>query len=85
MSKTNCSASTTILLDAELGLASDAATAALQVHLENCPGCSARAARERRLSAALATLRVELPFPIDVTETVARRILQVLGFAFPII
>jgi hypothetical protein len=63
-----------MLLDVELDLASDAAAVAMRAHLESCPRCAARATRERRLTAALAALRVELPVPVDVSEAVARRI-----------
>jgi len=60
--------------DLELELCAPAERAALDVHLAQCTACSEWVAKERSLTASLATLRVELPFEIDVTRQVATRI-----------
>jgi hypothetical protein len=68
------------LLDAELGLARPAARVALAAHLAACASCARAAARDRRITTGLSSLRVEAPIPIDVTARVAR---QVAGMALP--
>ena len=58
----------------ELGLVSAARAKALAAHLRSCPGCAAWEARERALTDAIHGLRVELPFPVDVSVRVASRV-----------
>jgi hypothetical protein len=70
----SCRTARTTFADVELELCAAAQRTALETHLARCPACSAWAACERNLTASLATLRVELPFEIDVTRQVATRI-----------
>jgi len=62
------------LLDVELSLARPETGRALEAHLAGCADCAALASRERDLTADLAALRGELPFPVDVTARVAARL-----------
>jgi hypothetical protein len=69
-----CTRARRLRLDVELDLAGDRARGALETHLAACPGCASWAARERQLSAALASLRGVAPVHVDVTARVAARV-----------
>lgn len=58
------------LLDRELGRLTRGAAAELELHLAACRACAARAVSEARLTAGLASLRVDPPFDVDVTARV---------------
>jgi anti-sigma factor RsiW len=70
----SCQSARTAFAELELELLAPAERAVLDSHLGRCTACSEWVASERRLSAALAALRVEAPFEIDVTRRVAARI-----------
>lgn len=74
----NCRTARRTLIEDELALAGPEARAALGAHLADCDACASLAARERRLTADLSSLRAELPFPVDVTARVATRVAELV-------
>jgi hypothetical protein len=70
----NCRTARKTLVDVELALAAPEARAVLGAHLADCAACTSLAARERALTADLSSLRVDWPFPVDVTARVATRV-----------
>jgi anti-sigma factor RsiW len=70
----SCPVNRSRLVELELGLLPPGHAARLRAHIERCEACATSALDERRLSESLAVLRGEIPFEIDVTARVVRRI-----------
>ena len=70
----NCRTARKTLVDVELTLAAPEARGALATHLVGCAACASLASRERTLTAALSSLRVDCPLTVDVTGRVASRV-----------
>jgi hypothetical protein len=70
----DCHDATTAIVERSLGALDPDREAALLVHLEGCPVCAAKAGAEADLGAALALLRTEPPFEVDVANRVLEAI-----------
>jgi len=79
-----CSAARRRLLEATLRAEPDPHDAsALERHLASCSSCAAEARDGRRLVGDLERLRLEIPFPLDVTESVMAGLARSGGSARP--
>jgi hypothetical protein len=74
----NCRSARTAIVERSLGTPPSETEGALRAHLEGCPSCAAAARNEAEIETALALLKTEAPFEIDV----AGRVLDAVA-AFP--